>query len=118
MDVWIKPVADEPSYHVGVTDHFIVNRVFGDVDAIRISDGVDAEQPHFEIDWSGMKVGEGDELYHSVWSNEEGSFTLKPQQILAPDLQYTVLEMNKELTTDVALFDDNTWLFKVSFTAP
>jgi hypothetical protein len=121
VDFWIKPViasdAKSMSYHVGITEHFITSRIFGDIDSIAYMKSRSPVPSVFQIQWSGMKVGEGDELYHSVWSNEEGELVMDVHEMLPKDLKqsYTVLEVNESIIADVSHFNEDKWLFRVCF---
>ena len=48
------------------------------------------------IDWSGYKISDGDELYHTVWDNVEGSTDIKRPSEVPVDAKFDIDSFNFE----------------------
>ena len=116
---WAKRPANEGdgTLLVGVTEAFMEDKVPGDVDKVTLChNGVkesEATCMSFTICWSGLKMGEGDELYHSVWSNEEGAVTINIRDIpfVPKDVQF--IQLNNAIAKDSSLFSENIHVLEV-----
>jgi hypothetical protein len=114
---WAKQPKGESFYLVGVTEAFMKDKVPGDVDAVFLSiGGKAATSLSFNIAWSGLKIGEGDELYHSVWSNEEGTLSVDLQDIpfVPKNAQQQSVRINDALLKEPALLDEDSHILEIS----
>jgi hypothetical protein len=71
---WVEsaaPLHQQPLY-IGVTKDCFDNDMLGDVDAV----SYDPTAGALKLEWSGLAISDGDELYHTVWKNVEGTTTL------------------------------------------
>ena len=73
-------------YELGMTDTFMDDHVHGDIDRVSL-DGMT-----LKIEWSGLKLSDGDELYHTIWSNTEGVVHIDLSTVLMPDQR--ILQVN------------------------
>ena len=116
---WIrttKPEKENVSYlEIGVTDHIFDTVIFGSIDSVSVpivGDKKFSLQPSLALNWSGLKVGTGDELYHSVWENVEGTFKIEP--FLPTKLfDLNILEYNSKLDQRKENYCDD-WLLRIS----
>ena len=116
---WIrmtKPEKENVSYlEIGVTDHIFDTVIFGTIDSVSVPNIGDKNfslQSSLALNWSGLKVGTGDELYHSVWENVEGAFKVEP---FLPTKLFglNVLEYNSILNHRMENYSDD-WLLRIS----
>ena len=91
-------------------EQWIEEMVQGDVDSIVASTSSDA----LEIEYSGLSYSEADELYHSVWSNTEGTVQLSVDSLLPGNVEMVgEPEINQALLKRPFMIDESTWIFKV-----
>mmetsp|Transcript_16097 Transcript_16097/g.16230 ORF Transcript_16097/g.16230 Transcript_16097/m.16230 type:complete len:177 (-) Transcript_16097:34-564(-) len=119
---WIQPYSanklDSPLsaiYQIGVTDKFITENIFGSIENIEYSSNssdTNSTNVSFRLHWAGLKIGEGDELYHSVWDNIEGYCEIDLKQILPNAISYELIRINYDLSKDVDLLSNKeNWMF-------
>ena len=95
---------------LGVKEQWIEEMVQGDVDSIVASTSSDA----LEIEYSGLSYSEADELYHSVWSNTEGTVQLSVDSLLPGNVEMVgEPEINQALLKRPFMIHESTWIFKV-----
>ncbi len=106
---------------VGVTEAFLKDKVPGDVESVFLSSvgGKSEISLSFNVAWSGLKIGEGDELYHSVWSNEEGilSVDLKDISLVPKNAQQQSVRINDALLKEPALLDEDCHILEISLSS-
>ena len=68
METAAPPPLHQPLL-IGVTKDCFDRDMLGDVDAV----AYDADRGVIQLRWSGLAISDGDELYHTVWSNIEGT---------------------------------------------
>ena len=117
---WIREIkADEHGSNlveVGLTDHLFNTRILGSIDSVTVpnmdvKNGLIPTASSFAIHWSGLKVGTGDELYHSVWENVDGVFNIEPFLPLKMDT-LSISELNDKMLKKKMDFDDD-WLMRL-----
>ena len=59
-------IEGQRGWRVGLTDHVLEAHVLGDIDSVSISG------TSIKVHWSGLKMSEGDELYHTIWEEASG----------------------------------------------
>jgi hypothetical protein len=64
----------------------------GDIDSISMN----ATSSSVSLNWSGLKITDGDELYHTVWSNTEGVKEVAVRQLLPFVPEKCSIEMSKD----------------------
>ena len=64
------------------------------------------------LHWSGLKITDGDELYHTVWTNTEGAKEVDLQDLLPSITIHSSIELNKEKPT----YDtcERAWLLRIT----
>jgi len=95
-------------FFVGVTDKYLDQNILGTVDVISL----DSKQ-NFLFDWSSLKYSDGDELYHTVWTNVEGKSSIKLDEIFTEPQKVFLRECNFSLIESPSKFTNECWLFKV-----
>lgn len=111
---WIKTqtaqAGNEYMVEIGLTKHAFDTAIAGSIDSISVP--ADKTTP-LKIHWSGLKVGTGDELYHSVWENVEESFEVEPflpiKLSTIPEVDYNFVSMKNTKS-----LEDDEWLFRFS----
>lgn len=108
-------------FEIGLTQNVLDNEIRGTVDKMNLlsigknekeKENENENENKISLYWSGLEVGTGDELYHSVWKNLEGIFTVEPfLPIRLKDLN--VYEYNLEYVQQPSSVNDD-WLFKLS----
>jgi hypothetical protein len=110
---WIKTQGAEEgnqyTVDIGLTKHAFDTAIAGSIDLISFP--ADSMTP-LRIHWSGLKVGTGDELYHSIWENVDGIFEFEP---FLPIKLSAITEMDYNIVSvkNSTLLDEDEWL--VSF---
>ena len=69
---------------------------------------VKAGEPLVSLEWSGFKITEADELYHTVWENVEGV-----KQISLP-VDASILEWNPRVLHDFDAIQTENWIVRVT----
>ena len=100
------------SIYLGITEDYITEKILGDIDNISIDDSTES----LNIEWSGLKCGEGDELYHSVWENTEGIETVTLQNIINTPIKKFSLSLNREILSDYSRITEDNYVFEIQFT--
>jgi len=91
---------------VGLTRHG-ANEI-GDVEQIEFTTGdFKSADVLCTLDWTGFKITEADELYHTIWENAEGK-----REISLP-LDGRILEVNTDVVSDPEKASEEDWLFRV-----
>jgi hypothetical protein len=101
---------------VGVSDAWLEEKVPGDVDKVTLSSSsTSTSTSALNIEYSGLSYSEADELYHSVWSNTEGTVSLTAESMLPPHIIPTLDEVtvNPSVLKAPYLINESTWLFRV-----
>jgi hypothetical protein len=101
---------------VGVSDAWLDEKVPGDVDKVTLSSSsTSTSGSALHIEYSGLSYSEADELYHSVWSNTEGTVSLTAESMLPPHIISTLDEVtvNPSVLKPPYLINESTWLFRV-----
>ena len=65
-----------------------------------------------KIAWSGYKISDGDELYHTVWENASGVVDIKRPSEVPHDLKFELHSFNFEHVGRVGQTSVDHWLFK------
>ena len=110
-------------FEIGMTKYLIDTEIRGIVDSISLPDisrnGIengnsngDEKSSSLTIHWSGLEVGTGDELYHSVWKNIDGIFLVEPFLPLKL-IDLNVYEYNLQNIKKADSLEDD-WLVKIS----
>ena len=102
---------DTVSVRVGLTSSFI-DETFADHDIEKIEILADAtertemlkgnllltddQKPLINVDWSGYKISDGDELYHTVWDNVEGKTQIKRPSEIPTGTKFDIDSFNYE----------------------
>ena len=95
---------------LGVKEEWIEEMIQGDVDSIVSSSASDA----LSIEYSGLSYSEADELYHSVWSNTEGTVELSVDSLLPENVEVVgPPEINQAILKRPFSIDESTWIFRV-----
>lgn len=95
---------------LGVKEEWIEEMIQGDVDSIVSSSASDA----LSIEYSGLSYSEADELYHSVWSNTEGTVELSVDSLLPENVEMVgPPEINQAILKRPFSIDESTWIFRV-----
>lgn len=118
---WVRTIKsdkidDRTHFEIGLTQNVLDNVIRGPVDCLNLpnisANKIENENEGLNIHWSGLEVGTGDELYHSVWKNIEGIFTVEPfLPIQLKDL--CVYEYNRTCCENPDNLTDD-WLLKIS----
>lgn len=117
---WIRTSKHEKEktsyFEIGVTDHVFDSVILGSIDSVSIptlrGNENSSSCSSLALHWSGLKVGTGDELYHSVWENVYGVFEVEP--FLPTRLSdLNVLEYNSKMNQKKESFSDE-WLLRFS----
>ena len=64
------------------------------------------------LHWSGLKITDGDELYHTVWTNTEGAKEVDLQGLLPSITIHSSIELSKEKPTYDSCERD--WLLRIT----
>ena len=115
---WLRPDIGK-GVTLGVREEWLDAHIGGDIDNVVVTC---PSSSSVEIGWSGLICGEGDELYHSVWENVEGTVELRLACMLDAMASMTKhvpafnnIEVNPEVLNKASLLDDpNIWLFRLS----
>ena len=107
---WHRP-AESDTMLLGVNESWLDETLEGgDIDKIRVS----SDSKVVAIDWSGLSYSEADELYHSVWSNTEGSVELSLDSLIPPSVYMeSLVEINPSVLRKPFVLDGDTWIFKI-----
>ena len=108
--------SDSTVLMVGVSDAWLDEKVPGDVDKVTLSSSsTSTSGSALHIEYSGLSYSEADELYHSVWSNTEGTVSLTAESMLPPHIIPTLDEVtvNPSVLKAPYLINESTWLFRV-----
>jgi hypothetical protein len=62
---------EQMGWRVGLTDHAMEKHVLGDIDSVSLC------STSIKVHWSGLKMSEGDELYHTIWEEAAGEHTIE-----------------------------------------
>jgi hypothetical protein len=102
---WLEISDRGGSMDVGITRCLFDKEIFGDVDKSVIS------STSLSLHWSGLKISDADELYHTVWQNVEGvkEIDLKQLPNVSSDCR---VEMNPRRPTYESCEED--WLLRIS----
>jgi glycine cleavage system H lipoate-binding protein len=75
---WMERVS-ESRWRLGITDRGIEE--IGDLVSVRpllaAGESVEQQDGLMQIEWAGMMITDGDELYHTKWANVEGETTVR-----------------------------------------
>jgi hypothetical protein len=109
---WIKTHGAEAgnkySLEIGLTKHAFDTAIAGSIDSISVP--ADSTTP-LKIHSSGLKVGTGDELYHSIWENVDDIFEVEP--FLPIKLSaITEVDYNLDSMKNSASLEDDEWLVR------
>lgn len=111
---WIKTQGAEAgnqyTVEIGLTKHAFDTAIGGSIDSISVPP--DSNTP-LKLHWSGLKVGTGDELYHSVWENVYDIFEVEPflpiKLSAIPEVNYNLVSMKNS-----GSLEDDEWLVRFS----
>ena len=83
LHLWYRPLpaltTQQWTVQIGITDRCLqdlgdVQKIYSDFHTLQpISNG----ETVLSLDWDGYSITDGDEMYHTVWKNIEGTFTIK-----------------------------------------
>jgi hypothetical protein len=106
---------------LGVTTTFLEEKVPGDVERVFLSKTGSSNTSTsltLNFEWSGLKIGEGDELYHSVWSNEEGTASIDLVNIsIIPKVNMELVQINDLLLKDPSSLDDDCHILEIGLSS-
>ena len=106
---------------LGVTTTFLEEKVPGDVERVFLSKAGSSNTTTsltLNFEWSGLKIGEGDELYHSVWSNEEGTASIDLVNIsIIPKVNMELVQINDLLLKDPSSLDDDCHILEIGLSS-
>lgn len=108
-------------FDVGLTNYLFENQIVGNIDSLSTTSNSSLEKNGhsvLKISWSGgMGISDGDELYHTKWSNVDGIYDVKvPLQHDSVFHTVKVTALNKSLISNPSLLiekAEETWLFRV-----
>ena len=112
---WIKTQGEkagkEYTVVVGLTKYAFDTAIAGSIDSITVPPKDDHSSTSLKIHWSGLKVGTGDELYHSVWENVNETLVVEPflpiKLSAIPKVDYNFNSMKNSES-----LEDDEWLIR------
>jgi hypothetical protein len=83
LHLWYRPLpllaTQRWTVQIGVTDRCLqdlgdVQKIYSGLSTLQ---AVSKGDTVLSLDWDGYRITDGDEMYHTVWNNIEGTFTIK-----------------------------------------
>ena len=112
---WVRaiPFSDKGAVstllEMGVTQTLFDREIHGEIDTVTTNQSSSS----VSLNWSGLKITDGDELYHTIWSNIEGVKQMDVRQLLPFVSENCIIEMREGRPPEYGTCEEQ-WLLRIN----